>query len=79
MEQTMRLIGYVLETEDKCYLVWKNIGDSWGGYHKADSRDLPFVFLPKQEKFAKDLANNGALYNRFGKIKVVELYAREPE
>jgi hypothetical protein len=79
MEQTMRLIGYVLETEDKCYLVWKNIGDNWGGYHKADSRDLPFIFNTKEEKFARDLADNGALKNQFGKIKVVELFARESQ
>ena len=79
MEQTMRLIGYVLETEDKCYLVWKNIGENHSGYHKADSRDLPFIFTPKEETFARHLAENGALRTRFGKIKVVELFARESQ
>lgn len=79
MEQKMRIIGYVLETEDGCYLVWKNIGENFGGYHKANSRDLPFIFTPKEEHFARDLAQNGSFRMQFGKVKVVELLARETD
>ncbi len=77
MEQTMYLIGYALETLDKCYLVWKNIGENMPGWHKAKGRDLPFIFAVKDLSFAQDLVRNGALRNNFGKVKLVEIYARE--
>jgi len=73
----MYLIGYALETHDKCYLVWKSIGEKWSGWHKAKGRDLPFIFPVKDLSFAQDLSKNGSLRNEFGKIKLVEIYARE--
>lgn len=76
MEETMRLIGYALETVDGSFLVWKDVKGNGSGWHKADGRDLPFIFSPKQGSFAKHLANNGSLIYRYGKLKTVELFAR---
>lgn len=76
MEQNMRLLGYALETKDGCLLVWKSIPAPNPGWYKQNGMDLPFLFTPKQESFARDLANNGTLNHSFGKVKVVEIFAR---